>query len=140
MDVLTKTTEGRKGTNWDISEQLENWILLMMYAFHAFVNMEKMVRNLQGKRSIGRLLINSEGTKSLKIITRNERRFKMNENFTEKVNSVMIKHGGTVRCKNTDSEGRCTIIQLYQVWKVREISFATELGIFRSTILYGCKT
>ena len=73
MDVLTRTTEGRKGTNWDISEQLENWILLMMYAFHAFVNMEKMVRNLQGKRSIGRLLINSEGTKSLKIITRNER-------------------------------------------------------------------
>jgi len=32
----------------------------------------------------------------------------MNENFTEKVKSVVIKHGGTVRCKNTDSEGRCT--------------------------------
>jgi hypothetical protein len=80
---------GRRGTNWDISEQLENWILLMMYAFHTFVNMEKMVRDLQGKRSIGRLLINSEGTKSLKIITRNERRFEMNENYTEKVNSAI---------------------------------------------------
>jgi len=28
------------------------------------------------------------------------------------------------------------VIQLYQVWKVREKSFATELIIFRS----GCKT
>ena len=31
------------------------------------------------------------------------------------------------------------IIQLHQVWKVREISFATELRIFRSTVLYRCK-
>jgi len=29
------------------------------------------------------------------------------------------------------------IIQLYQVWKVKEICFATELRIFRNTVLYG---
>jgi len=53
-----------------------------------------MVRDLQSKRSSGRLLINSEGTKSLKIITRNERRFKVNKNYTEKVNSVQIGQCG----------------------------------------------
>jgi hypothetical protein len=40
---------------------------------HVFVNMEKIVRDLQGKSSSGRLLVNSEGTKSLKIITKNGR-------------------------------------------------------------------
>ena len=53
----------------------------------------------------------------------------------------MIKHGGTVRCKNTDLEGRCTYYStLSSMEGETEISFATELGIFRSTILYGCKT
>jgi hypothetical protein len=81
---------------------------------HAFVNMEKMVRDLQSKRCGGRLLINSEGTKSPKIITRNERRFKMNEIYTKKVNSVHTravwcsKMVGQRRCKTTDWEGRCT--------------------------------
>jgi len=74
MDVLMrKATEGRRDTNWDISEQVENFDLAddVCCFSHAFVNMEKMVRDLQSKRNSGRLLINSEGTKSLKIITRN---------------------------------------------------------------------
>ena len=88
MDVLTR--KGRRDTNWDISEQLENLDFAddVCLLSQAFVNIEKMVRDLQSKRSSGRLLINSEGIKSLKIITRNERRFKMNENYTEKANSV----------------------------------------------------
>jgi hypothetical protein len=63
--------------------------------------MEKRVRDLHCKRSIGRLLINSEETKSLKINAKSERRFKMNENCTEEVNkflylgSVVTKNGGT---------------------------------------------
>jgi hypothetical protein len=91
MDVLTrKATEGRRDANWDISEQLENLDFAddVYLLSHTFVNLEKMVRDLQSKRSSGRLLINSEGTKSLKIITRNERRVNMNGNYTEKVNSV----------------------------------------------------
>ena len=90
MDVLTKTMEGRRDTNWDISEQLQNLDFAddVCHLSYAFINMEKMVRDLQSKRSIGRLLINSKGTKSLKIVTRNERRFEMNENCTEEVNSV----------------------------------------------------
>lgn len=91
MDILMrKATEGRRDTNWDISEQLENLDFTddVCLLSHALVNMEKMVRDLQSERSIGRLLINFEGTKSLKINTRNKRRFKMNENYTEKVNSV----------------------------------------------------
>ena len=87
---MRKATEGRRDTNWDISEQLENLDFTddVCLLSHALVNMEKMVRDLQSERSIGRLLINFEGTKSLKINTRNKRRFKMNENYTEKVNSV----------------------------------------------------
>ena len=87
---MSKATEGRRDTNWDISEQLENMDFAddVCLLSHVFVNMEKMVRDLQSKSSSGRLLIKSEGTKSLKIITRNERRFKMNENYTKKVNSV----------------------------------------------------
>jgi len=91
MDVLMrKATEGRRDTNWDISEQVENFDLAddVCHFSHAFVNVKKMVRDLQSKRNSGRLLINSEGTKSLKINTRNERRCKMNENYTDKVNSV----------------------------------------------------
>lgn len=93
---MRKATEGRRDTNWDISEQLENldFAADVCLLSHAFVNIQKMVRDLQSKRSSGRLLINSEGTKSLKIITRNERRFKVNKNYTEKVNSVQIGQCG----------------------------------------------
>jgi hypothetical protein len=76
MDVLMrKAAEVRIDTNWTISEQLKKtWILVMIYAIFSrpFVNREKMVRDLQRKSSSGRLLINSEGTKSLTINTRNE--------------------------------------------------------------------
>lgn len=37
-------------------------------------------------------------------------------------------------------KAEASVIQLYQIWKVRERSFATELRIFRSSVLYGCKT
>ena len=88
-------------------------------------------------------MINSEGTKSLKIITRNERRFKVNKNYTEKVNSVQIGQCGDQKwwdwegVKMQIQNADVPIIQLYQVWKVKEICFATELRIFRNTVLYG---
>jgi hypothetical protein len=125
MDILMrKATEGRRDTNWDISEQLENLDFTddVCLLSHALVNMEKMVRDLQSERSIGRLLINFEGTKSLKINTRNKRRFKMNENYTEKVNSVHTravwwpKMVGQRRCKKIQiRKANAPFIQLYRV-------------------------
>jgi hypothetical protein len=105
--------------------------------------METKLKDLENEGKTVRLKIKCGKTKSLGINTRIDRNFELDKHETEKVDkitylgSMMTITGGTKdEVKARIQKANAAFIQLYPVWRAREISIETKLNIFKSNVKY----
>lgn len=136
---MTKNvTEGKRSIQWGLIERLEdldsagNIFLLSQNQ----TDMERKLRDFKETAETMGLKVNVGKTKTMKINSRDINRLQVNDMDVEEVDhftyfgTVVTKGGGL---KRTSAFAR-RIIQLYPVWKAKEISLSTKLRIFRINV------
>ena len=153
-DVMKKVTEEKKrGIQWGLTERLEDLdyaddICLLA---QKYVDMEEKFKDLEYKAKKVGLKVNPTKTKLMKVNTKDRRNIRINGENIEDVKefsylgSIISQDGGAVSdVKSRIHKANAVFIQLYPLWKSREITTKTKLRIFRSNVksvlLYGCET
>jgi hypothetical protein len=103
--------------------------------------METKLKDLENEGKTVGLKINCGKTKSLGINTRIDRNFELDKHEIEKVDKfTYLGRMMTITCATKDEikariqKANAAFIQLYPVWRAREISIETKLNIFRSNV------
>jgi hypothetical protein len=155
-EVIRKAIGGkRRGINWGITEQLEDLDFVddICLLSHTFPKMETKLKDLENEGKTVGLKINCGKTKSLRINTQicKKKKIELDMHEIEEVDkftylgSMMTSTGGTEdEVKARIQKANTAFIQLYPVWRAREISIETKLKTFNSNIksilLFTCET
>ena len=138
---------------WGLTERLED----LDYADHIcllaqkYVDMEEKFKDLEYKAKKVGLKVNPTKSKLMKVNTKDRRNIRINGENIEDVKeftylgSIISQDGGAFSdVKSRIHKANAVFIQLYPLWKSREITTKTKLRIFRSNVksvlLYGCET
>jgi hypothetical protein len=152
--VMRRVTEGkRRGIQWGLTEQLED----LDFADDIYLlsqkcrGMAEKLCELEDEEKLVGLKMNSGKTKLMKINTNVQNQLQVNGDDIEAVEeftylgSVVTRDGGAVEdVRVCIQKANAAFIQLYSVWRAREITTTTKIRIFRTNVkavlLYGCET
>ena len=152
--VMRKTTGGRRrGIQWGISSRLEDLdyaddICLLS---QRFTDMQFKLNVLKEEAEAAGLKINVGKTKIMKMNTQHREHLYIEGKALEEVESftylgsVVSTSGGTEDdVKARIKKANAAFVQLYPIWRNRNISRKTKLRIFttnvKSVLLYACET
>lgn len=152
--VMRKMVGGRKrGIQWGLRDRLEDLDFAddICLLSSRFSDMEGKLRGLQEEAKTVGLHINVKKTKEMRLNTRTEGTLSVDGKDIEQVEtftylgSVVTKNGGADEdVKQRIRKVNGAFMQLYAVWKNKNIAKKTKLRIFntnvKSVLLYACET
>lgn len=153
-DVMRKVVEGRRrGIQWGLVERLESLEFAddICLLTQKHTDMEEKLQDLEREAGAVGLKLNAQKTKMMKVNAKSKQKLRVNDEDVEEVEeftylgSVTARDGGaTADVKMRIQKANAAFIQLYPIWRAREISMETKLRIFQTNVkavlLYGCET
>jgi hypothetical protein len=155
-EVLRKSTEGKKrGITWRMTEQVEDLVFAddVFLLSHRLSGIQEKIKDVEkiGKK-VG-LKINETKKNVMRINTNTSKmeKIEINRKELEEVNEYSylgsIVTGGAGADEDVTSrikEANMAFVQLYRIWKNKNIRTKTKLKMFNSNVkaslLYGCET
>lgn len=154
--VMREAMFGAKtGLQWKLMQYLEDLDFAddVCVISQSYNNMQEKLNRMQERGARAGMKINCKKTKEMRINSKidPDRRFQINGEEIETVTefqylgSIVTEDGGAgTDVKSRIKKANFAFIQLYAIWKARDISTKTKLRIFRSNVkavlLYGCET
>jgi hypothetical protein len=141
-EVMRSVTEGkRRGIQWGLTERLEDFdftddICLLSQKCR---DMAEKLRDLEDEAKLVGLKVNSGKTKLIKINTNVQNQLQVNG---DNIEAVEVGAAEDIRARIR--KANAAFIQLYPVWRAKEITTTIKLRIFttnvKAVLLYGCET
>jgi hypothetical protein len=153
LDRLMKRVKGLRKRVWSMKERLEDLdyaddICLLA---QRFCDMGEKLRKLKEEAESAGLYININKTTGMGVNISNRQKFRVDNTEIEEVGSFVYL--GSLVSENGETEedvasrikkANGVFVQLYPVWRNRNISKRVKIGIFntnvKSVLLYACET
>jgi hypothetical protein len=148
-------TEGKskRGLQWNMYDRLKDLEFAddICLLAHKYKDIQAKLTQLHEELQKVGLSINISKTKEIRANVRNNTEIKLQDKVVERVDrftylgSVVTKNGGTEEdVLNRISKANTAFVQLYSIWKNKQITQRTKLRIFETNVkailLYGCET